>query len=174
MDRASIGPAPPASERARTPPAAASSAWPDACIRDPTTMARASEGCARTSRAVRAYSREDRLSGGDRNVTQMCVHPLPGGTQIAKFFRRTPTDGSRYDDRRSSHQPPRRRTLFASVRFARFGLTPKPRLVKVASSRLAIVTPSSAQSPPPRIAPPRSSATWPAGCLRKPTRVRLP
>lgn len=155
MDRASIGPAPPARERARTPPAAARSAWPDACIREPAMMATPSEGCARTARPVRAYK--------DGDLTQMCVHLLPAGTQIAKFSRRrgttrgipTQTRGTRYSDRPASHE-----TRLPHARAARqpptpdtHGLTPKARVVKPLPSP--------------------SNRSWPAARPRKPTRVRL-
>ena len=149
MDLWSIGPAPPASARARTPPAAASRAWPEACINEPKTMANPTEGFARTARAVRAYK--------ERDATQMSVHLVPVGTQIAKFFRHTPAVGTRYDDRSSrafggiggsSHA--------AQDSLLALDLTPKPQLVKAASP----------ESP--------SSEPCPAGSPRKQTRVRLP
>lgn len=178
MDRASIGPAPPASERASTPPAAARSAWPDACISEPATMANPSEGWARTARPVRAYK--------DGELTQMCVHLVPAGTQIAKFFRHTHARGSRYSDR-----PPRFRwvALPVSLEPARPHLTPpEPARRARAPSTACPLAPrfdpentscqTVASAVPFRIPlAPRSSEerlrSWPAARPRKLTRVRL-
>ena len=185
MDRASIGPAPPASERARTPPAAASSAWPEACIREPATMATPSEGCARTARPVRAYK--------DGDLTQMCVHLVPAGTQIAKFQGvaaspagpragsrskfpsgfPTQTPGTRYSDRPASlgasrGASPRPRTPHSDPRAA----TPT-----LQGSDAESASCQTAAAPPNPLAPhslEERLRPWPAARPRKPTRVRLP
>ena len=86
----SVDAPPPASARARDPPAAARNAWPDACINEPTVMASASFFPRRTASLVLAY--RDREASAW--ITQMSVHPRTSRAQDLHGFSgaRVPTD----------------------------------------------------------------------------------